>query len=88
MGALLQSALCSRVWGQALPLLYTGLAGRPDLLQFASMVGHALLSPAGAVAVVAGSAEPRPAATVLQRVPATLLRYFSRARLMAFAIAS
>src|SRR5438132_5464433 len=25
MGALLQSALCSRLWGQALPLLYTGL---------------------------------------------------------------
>ncbi len=28
MGALLQSALCSRVWGQAPPLLYTGLAGQ------------------------------------------------------------
>ena len=51
-------------------------------------VGHARLSPTGTVAVGAGSAEPRPAATVLQRVPVTLLRYFSRARLMAFAIAS
>jgi hypothetical protein len=51
-------------------------------------VGHARLSPTEAVAVVAGSAEPRLAATVLQRVSATLLRYFSRSRSMAFAIAS